>query len=78
MWTALRTLEDGAALRQRMEEHARERGLTYLADRYAEQRAEFKERAAIVRKALVVDSETPRANRPPEAIEARARAASKT
>jgi two-component system chemotaxis response regulator CheB len=58
MWTALRTLEEGAALRQRMAAHARERGMNEIASDYETQAVNLEERAAVIRRALVVDDET--------------------
>jgi two-component system chemotaxis response regulator CheB len=77
MWTALRSLEEGAALRARMADRARDRGMQTIADRYDEQSVDLKQRAAIVRKALVIDRETPIANRPAQKVEAQARRARK-
>jgi two-component system chemotaxis response regulator CheB len=77
MWTALRSLEEGAALRLRMADHAQQRGMAGIARRYAEQSDEFKQRAAVIRKALVVDRDTAAADRSAAAIEGRARRSGK-
>ena len=61
LWSAVRALEESAALRHRMAEHARERGMTAIADRYAEHAAEAEARAQSVRRILVAEG---RADRP--------------
>jgi two-component system chemotaxis response regulator CheB len=55
LWTALRTLEENATLRRRMANHARERGMTAIAESYEEHAAETEERARLVRRILVTD-----------------------
>jgi two-component system chemotaxis response regulator CheB len=52
-WTALRALEESAALRRRMAEHARQRGMTAIARSYDEHAEESEARATIVRRVLV-------------------------
>jgi two-component system chemotaxis response regulator CheB len=76
MWTALRSLEEAAFLRKRMSQHARERGLHVIADRYDEQWDDYRSRAAIVRKALVIDDVSTAADKPAARVAERARRAS--
>jgi two-component system chemotaxis response regulator CheB len=53
LWTALRALEENAALRRRMAERAGRGKLKEIADRYILQAQEAETRAAVVRKVLV-------------------------
>jgi two-component system chemotaxis response regulator CheB len=53
LWTALRALEENAALRRRMAERAGRGRVKDIADRYLKQAEEAEARAAVVRKALV-------------------------
>ena len=53
MWTALRALEESAALRRRMAERARKGNFPAMAKQYLDQAAESEARAAVVRKVLV-------------------------
>jgi two-component system chemotaxis response regulator CheB len=53
MWTALRALEEHAALRRRMAERAGRGRVKNIADRYLRQAEEAEARAAVVRKVLV-------------------------
>jgi two-component system chemotaxis response regulator CheB len=53
LWAALRALEESAALRRRMADRARERGMTTIARSYEEHAEESDLRAAVVRRALV-------------------------
>lgn len=57
LWTALRTLEESAALRRRMARHARERGMSAIAESYEAHAEQSEARATIVRGVLV--RETP-------------------
>lgn len=57
LWTALRALEENAALQRRMAERTRERGLTGIAEGYAKKSAEYESRAALIRRVLF--QETP-------------------
>lgn len=74
MWTALRTLEEGAALRQRMAAHARQHGMAEIAHQYETQGAELEGQAGVVRRALVLDERTGEDEAAPS-ITARARRA---
>jgi two-component system chemotaxis response regulator CheB len=59
LWIALRSLEEGAALRRSMAEKARQRSTSgTLSNWMDEQAEEWEARAAIVRRALVTDKET--------------------
>jgi two-component system chemotaxis response regulator CheB len=78
LWTALRTLEESAALRRRMAAHARERGMDRIAQRFDEQGDDFDERAAIVRKVAVVEKLEPAEDRQTAAVARRARRATKS
>jgi two-component system chemotaxis response regulator CheB len=53
LWTALRALQESSALRRRMADRARERGMTAIARSYEEHAEESDLRAAVVRRALV-------------------------
>jgi hypothetical protein len=53
MWTALRTLEETAALRRRLADDARTRNLIHVAVGYEERAQQVEERAGIIRKALL-------------------------
>jgi two-component system chemotaxis response regulator CheB len=53
LWTALRALEESSALRRRMADHARRRGMGAIAEAYEEQARESELRAEVVRGALV-------------------------
>jgi two-component system chemotaxis response regulator CheB len=55
MWTALRSLEEGAALRERMAAHAARHGMEAIRTDYLEQAKTFADRAAIIRRALVLE-----------------------
>lgn len=55
LWTALRALEESAALRRRMADGANRRELKRIADRYLEEAQEAEARAAVIRKVLVSD-----------------------
>ena len=55
MWTALRSLEEGAALRERMAAHAERHGMDAIRADYLEHAKNFADRAAIIRRALVLD-----------------------
>lgn len=76
LWTALRSLEEGAALRRRMAAHARGRGLAAIAERFDDDGDDLEQRAAMVRKALVVEDVPTNKDRP-AVIEERARQAAK-
>jgi two-component system chemotaxis response regulator CheB len=77
LWTALRSLEEGAELRQRMARHAREHRMFAIAKGYSDQAREMEERAAVVRRALVVDRFTGGEGEPAAEIAERARQAVK-
>jgi two-component system, chemotaxis family, protein-glutamate methylesterase/glutaminase len=49
LWTALRTLEDSAALRRHMADNMRDRGIGETADKYDDQAAQLEERADVIR-----------------------------
>jgi two-component system chemotaxis response regulator CheB len=73
MWTALRSLEEGALLRKRMSRHARGHGMHEIADRYDEQSDDFTARAGIVRKALVIDHASADMDKPAARVAEQAR-----
>jgi len=77
MWTALRALEEGAALRERMAAHAGGRGMAKIAADYSEQAREMEGRAAVIRRALVVDDATRDEASTTSAVAARAKRASR-
>jgi len=77
MWTALRALEEGASLRERLSTHAADRGMTKIASDYDEQAREFESRAAVIRRALVIDDETRDEASTTSAVAARAKRASR-
>jgi two-component system chemotaxis response regulator CheB len=52
LWTALRTLEEGSALRRRMAQHARQHGMLAIAEGYEDQAAETEARARVIRQAI--------------------------
>jgi len=53
LWTALRALEESAALADRLRGRAAERGHGLPADRFREQAADARRRASIIRQALL-------------------------
>jgi two-component system chemotaxis response regulator CheB len=53
LWTALRALEESSALRRRMAIHARQRGMSAIAESYEEHAHESEVRADLVRRVLV-------------------------
>jgi two-component system chemotaxis response regulator CheB len=53
LWTALRALEESAALRRRMADHARKRGMSAIAEAYEEHALDSEARAQIIRRVLV-------------------------
>jgi two-component system chemotaxis response regulator CheB len=53
LWTALRALEESSTLRRRMAIHARERGMTAIAESYEEHAHDSEDRARLVRRILV-------------------------
>jgi two-component system chemotaxis response regulator CheB len=57
LWTAYRALEERAALTERMAERMRERSQPSLALRYAEQTAEARARAELIRRVLMMGRE---------------------
>ncbi|HZR99825.1 MAG TPA: chemotaxis protein CheB [Chloroflexota bacterium] len=58
LWAALRALEEKASLASRMAEQATARGYQLTAVRFAEQEADARQRAAVIRRALLVDAES--------------------
>src|SRR5262245_53740992 len=77
LWTALRSLEESTALRRRMSSHARNRGLSNIAEQFDDEGDDFARRAATVRKALVVDDAATKEDALSKAVATRARRASK-
>jgi two-component system, chemotaxis family, protein-glutamate methylesterase/glutaminase len=75
LWNALRTLEESASLRERMADHARDNRMDAIARDYDEQKKSFEEQAAVIRRVLVVDKETPLEEAGPRRVAARARKA---
>ena len=63
LWTALRALEEKAALAHRLTARARERDLSQAARRFEEQARDAEERAGLIRKALLTESLTTLADR---------------
>jgi two-component system chemotaxis response regulator CheB len=57
LWAALRALQESGALRQRMSDHARQRGMDTIADEYAQQARESDRRADTIRRVLMPDVE---------------------
>lgn len=53
LWTALRALEESSALRRRMALHARERGMTAIADSYDDHAEESEARARLLRRTIL-------------------------
>jgi two-component system chemotaxis response regulator CheB len=60
LWTALRALEEGVALRRRLAARAEEHGMPVIAASYHEQASENQDRASVIRRALVSDFTGPR------------------
>jgi two-component system chemotaxis response regulator CheB len=58
LWAALRALEEKASLAHRLLEQFNARGHQLAAVRFAEQEADARERAAVIRRALLVDDES--------------------
>jgi two-component system chemotaxis response regulator CheB len=58
LWAALRALEEKASLAHRLLEQSNTRGYQYAAVRFAEQEADARQRAAVIRRALLVDDES--------------------
>jgi two-component system, chemotaxis family, protein-glutamate methylesterase/glutaminase len=58
LWAALRALEEKAALASRLVRQSTDRGYQLAAVRFAEQEADARQRAAVIRRALLVDDET--------------------
>jgi two-component system chemotaxis response regulator CheB len=56
LWTALRTLEETAALRRRMADDARSRNLVHVAVGYEERAHQIEQRAGVIRKVLLSDN----------------------
>jgi two-component system chemotaxis response regulator CheB len=52
MWTALRALEEAAALRRRMADRVQSRGLRVIAEGYSERAEEAERQADVIRQAL--------------------------
>ena len=55
LWTALRTLEETAALRRRLADDARSRKMPHVAGGYEERAQQFEQQAGIIRKVLLTD-----------------------
>jgi hypothetical protein len=55
LWTAMRVLEESAALRRRLADRTRNSNLESLTTRYERQACEAEERAALIRSVLVTD-----------------------
>src|SRR5262245_14129051 len=55
LWTALRALEESSALRKRMADHARQKGMAAIAEAYEEHAQQSEARAQVVRRILVTD-----------------------
>jgi two-component system chemotaxis response regulator CheB len=53
LWTALNTLEESISLNKRMAQQARERGQSWLADRFDGKRHEAEQRVAAIRQVLI-------------------------
>jgi two-component system chemotaxis response regulator CheB len=58
LWAALRALEEKASLSSRLAERATERGYGLAAERFEEQEQDARQRAAVIREALLVNDET--------------------
>jgi two-component system, chemotaxis family, protein-glutamate methylesterase/glutaminase len=58
LWAALRALEEKASLSLRLAERATERGYGLAAERFEEQEHDARQRAAVIREALLVNGET--------------------
>lgn len=56
LWTALRTLEETAALRRRLADDARSKQLSHVAVGYEERAQQFQQRAGLIRKVLLNDN----------------------
>jgi len=70
LWTALRTLDDNAALRRHMAENMRERGLEHLADKYDDQAEQLADRAAVIRAVVAQPEPVPPSTERSEALAA--------
>ena len=57
LWAALRALEEKASLSGRLAERATERGYGLAAERFEEQEQDARQRAAVIREALLVNDE---------------------
>jgi two-component system chemotaxis response regulator CheB len=55
LWTALRTLEETAALRRRLANNARNRNMHHVARGYEERAHQIEQRAGVIRKVLLSD-----------------------
>jgi len=58
LWTALRALEESSTLRRRMAEHARDRGMTAIADAYEEHAQDSEDRADLLRRVITAPADT--------------------
>jgi two-component system, chemotaxis family, protein-glutamate methylesterase/glutaminase len=58
LWTALRALEERAVLYGRVRQRMRSRGLLTSAERFAQQEADSRDRAAILRQVLISEPTT--------------------
>lgn len=56
LWTALRALEENAALQRRLADRTRERGLSAISENYAKKSAEYESRAGVIRQVLFQES----------------------
>ena len=55
LWSAMKTLEESARLSQRLAANERERGRTWMAERFEEKEADARKRADVIRRHLIRD-----------------------
>jgi len=58
LWTAIRALEESSTLRRRMAAHARDRGLTAIAEEFDEHAQDSESRAKLVRRVIATPADT--------------------